>query len=189
MEARDKERIRSDCIPLLREVGCDESVVEHCIAVAELALELAIDYNHRENRARSRSRSHGHGRDSVNEKLVFTGALLHDIGRARSHGLNHGFVGGEIAKELGLEEPVVRIIQRHIGAGITAEEAKELGLPPANFMPDTREEKIVACADNLIDGTRRTGIEEATADLKAKFGEAHPSINRTKKLYEEVMGR
>lgn len=179
MEARDKERIRSDCIQLLREVGCDESVVEHCIAVAELALELAIDYNRRE----------GHARDTVDEKLVFTGALLHDIGRARSHGLNHGFVGGEIAKELGLEEPVVRIIQRHIGAGITAEEAKEMGLPPADFMPDTREEKIVACADNLIDGTRRTGIEEAIEDLKAKFGEAHPSINRTKKLYEDVMGR
>nr|QNO53158.1 hypothetical protein NDOAJMFA_00008 [Methanosarcinales archaeon ANME-1 ERB6] len=187
MEARDKERIRSDCIPLLREVGCDESVVEHCIAVAELALELALDYNRRESQARSCGR--GHGRDSVNEKLVFTGALLHDMGRARSHGLNHGFVGGEIAKELGLEEPVVRIIQRHIGAGITAEEAKELGLPPANFMPDTREEKIVACADNLIDGTRRTSIEEAIADLKAKLGDAHPSINRTKKLYEEVMGR
>ena len=185
MEARDKERIRSDCIQLLREVGCDESVVEHCIAVAELALELAIDYNRRENRARSR----GRGRDSVNEKLVFTGALLHDIGRARSHGLNHGFVGGEIAKELGLGEPVVRIIQRHIGAGITVEGAKEMGLPPANFMPETREEKIVACADNLIDGTRRTSIEEAIEALKAKFGEAHPSINRTKKLYEEVRGR
>ncbi|NQE05342.1 hypothetical protein C5S32_05685 [ANME-1 cluster archaeon GoMg1] len=185
MEARDKERIKSDCIQLLREVGCDKSVVEHCIAVAELALELALDYNHRKNRARG----HGYGRDSVNEKQVFTGALLHDIGRARSHGLNHGFVGGEIAKELGLEEPVVRIIQRHIGAGITAEEAKELGLPPVNFVPETREEKIVACADNLIDGTRRTGIEEAIEDLKAKLGEAHSSINRTKKLYEEVRGR
>jgi len=183
VEARDKERIRGNCIQLLREVGCDESVVEHCIAVAELALELALDYNRRESQARSRDR------DSVNEKLVFTGALLHDMGRARSHGLNHGFVGGEIAKELGLEEPVVRIIQRHIGAGITAEEAKEMGLPPANFMPDTREEKIVACADNLIDGTRRTSIEEAIGDLKAKFGEAHPSINRTKKLYEDVVGR
>ncbi|MGB7534054.1 MAG: TIGR00295 family protein [Halobacteriota archaeon] len=185
MEARDKERIRGNCIQLLREVRCDESVVEHCIAVAELALEIALDYNCRESQARSC----GHGRDSVNEKLVFTGALLHDMGRARSHGLNHGFVGGEIAKELGLEEPVVRIIQRHIGAGITAEEAKEMELPPANFMPETREEKIVACADNLIDGTRRTGIEEAIGDLKAKFGDAHPSINRTKKLYEEVIGR
>jgi len=183
VEARDKERIRGNCIQLLREVGCDESVVEHCIAVAELALELALDYNRRESQARSRDR------DSVNEKLVFTGALLHDMGRARSHGLNHGFVGGEIAKELGLEEPVVRIIQRHIGAGITAEEAKEMELPPANFMPETREEKIVACADNLIDGTRRTSIEEAIGDLKAKFGEAHPSINRTKKLYEDVVGR
>jgi len=186
VEARDKERIRGDCIQLLREVGCDESVVEHCIAVAELALEIALDYNHRENRVRSRG--HGRDRDSVNEKLVFTGALLHDIGRARSHGLNHGFVGGEIAKELKLPDNVVRIIQRHVGAGITAEEAKVLGLPAYDFIPETMEEKIVTDADNMINGARRTGIEEAIAELKAKLGKTHPSINRAIALHEEVMG-
>ncbi len=171
MEARDKKGIRRRCIKLLKEAGCDESVVEHCIAVAELALEIALQYN------------------SVDEKLVFEGALLHDIGRARSHGVDHGFVGGEIAKELGLEEKVVRIIQRHVGAGITAEEAEKVGLPPVNFVPETIEEKIVACADNLIDGTKRTKIEDAIEDLKDKLGDAHPSVKRMKMLHEEVMGR
>ena len=177
MEAGDKKRIRSECVKLLREVGCDESVVEHCIAVAELALEIAFNCNHSGDF------------DSVDEKLVFTGALLHDIGRARSHGVNHGFVGGEIAKELGLGEKVVRIIQRHVGAGISAEEAKEAGLPPVDFIPRTMEEKIVSCADNLIDGVNRTSIEEAIADLKNKLGDAHPSIKRARMLHEEVMGR
>ncbi len=171
MEARDKKGIRRGCIKLLREAGCDESVVEHCIAVAELALEIALHYN------------------SVDEKLVFEGALLHDIGRARSHGVDHGFVGGEIAKELGLEEKVVRIIQRHVGAGITAEEAEKVGLPPVDFVPETIEEKIVACADNLIDGTERTKIEDAIEDLKDTLGETHPSIKRAMTLHEEVMGR
>jgi len=173
----DRRRIRSECIGLLREVGCDEAVVEHCIAVAELALKIAFHYNHSE------------GHDSVDENLVFKGALLHDIGRARSHGVEHGFVGGEVARELGLEEKVVRIIQRHVGAGITAEEAKEVGLPPVDFIPETMEEKIVAHADNLMEGWRRTSIEHAIANLKEKLGEAHPSINRITRLHEEVMGK
>ncbi|MCK4476122.1 MAG: TIGR00295 family protein [Methanophagales archaeon] len=177
MEEGDKKRIRSECIKLLREVGCDESVVEHCIAVAELALEIALHHNHSE------------GYNSVDEKLIFEGALLHDIGRARSHGVDHGFVGGEMAKELGLEEKVVRIIQRHVGAGITAEEGKEMGLPPVDFVPETMEEKIVSCADNLIDGGRRTSIENAIEDLKDKLGETHPSIKRMIRLHKEVMGR
>lgn len=177
MEARDKKRIGSECIKLLRDVGCAESVVKHCIAVAELALEIALHYNR------------GEGYNRVDEKLIFKGALLHDIGRARSHGVDHGFVGGEMAKELGLEEKVVRIIQRHVGAGITAEEAKEVGLPPMDFVPETIEEKIVSCADNLIDGERRTSIEDAIEDLKGKLGEMHPSIKRMRTLHEEVMGR
>jgi len=172
VDARDKKRIKGECIKLLREAGCDEPVVEHCMAVAELALKIA--------------RRHY---DSVDEYLVFRGALLHDIGRARSHTVNHGFVGGEIAKELGLEEPVVRIIQRHVGTGITAEEAKEIGLPPVNFIPETMEEKIVAHADNLIDGVRRTGIEDAIEGFKDKLGDEHPSIRRARMLHEEVMGR
>lgn len=172
MEEENKRRIRSDCIRLLRGVGCDEGVIKHCIAVAELALEIVCRHY-----------------DSVDENLVFKGALLHDIGRTRSHGVDHGFVGGEIARDLGLDEKVVRIIQRHVGAGITAEEAKEVGLPPVDFMPETTEEKIVAHADNLIDGWRRTSIEHAIENLKDKLGESHPSIRRTTTLHEEVMGR
>lgn len=171
MEEEIKRRILNECIGLLREVGCDEAVIKHCIAVAELALEIARRHH-----------------DSVDEKLVFRGALLHDIGRARSHGVDHGFVGGELARELRLDENVVRIIQRHVGAGITAEEAKEVGLPSIDLMPETMEEKIVAHADNLIDGSRRTSIEDAIVNLKDKLGESHPSLKRMRALHKEVIG-
>ncbi len=172
MEEETKKEISRECIGLLRAVGCDEGVIKHCIAVAELALEI----------------THHQHYGTVDEELIFRGALLHDIGRAQSHGIDHGFVGGEIARELGLEESIVRIIQRHVGAGITAEEAKETGLPSVDFMPETMEEKIVAHADNLIDGGRRTSIENAISDLKAKLGDSHPSIKRTIALHKEVMG-
>ena len=112
MEEEDKRLIRDECIKLMRDLGCKARVIEHCVAVSELALELA--------------RSYYYGR--VDEKLIFRGALLHDIGRCHTHGIDHGFVGGEVAKALKLDGRVVRIIQRHVGAGITAEEAKEYGI-------------------------------------------------------------
>lgn len=172
MEEETKEKISSECIRLLRAVGCDGEVIKHCNAVAELALEIARrHYN------------------TVNEELIFRGALLHDMGRARSHGIAHGVVGGEMARELGLEESLVRIIQRHVGAGITVEEAEEVGLPPVDLIPETMEEKIVAHADNLIAGWKRTSIEDAIANLKAKLGESHPSIKRMIALHEAVMER
>jgi len=178
VEEADKRRIRGECVKLLRAAGCEEAVIKHCIAVAELALEIA---------AASKNKN-GNENKSIDEELVFTGALLHDIGRARSHGVEHGFLGGEIAKSLGLDDELVKIIQRHVGAGITAEEAKQLGLPRISLMPETMEEKIVAYADSLIEGTRRTSIEHALSNLKKKLGESHPAVARLKKLHEEVTG-
>ena len=177
MEEADKRRIRGECVKLLRAAGCEEAVIKHCIAVAELALEIAASKN-----------KNGNENKSIDEELVFTGALLHDIGRARSHGVEHGFLGGEIAKSLGLDDRLVKIIQRHVGAGITAEEAKQLRLPRISLMPETMEEKIVAYADSLIEGTRRTSIEHALSNLKKKLGESHPAVARLKKLHEEVTG-
>jgi uncharacterized protein len=172
VEEEDKKVIRDECITLLRDAGCKARVIEHCVAVSELALEFARRY---------------YGR--VDEKLIFRGALLHDIGRSRTHGIDHGFVGGEVAKLLKLDGRVVRIIQRHVGAGITTEEAKELGLPQdVEFMPRTMEEKIVTHADNLIDGVKRKSIELEIAHLKAKLGENHPSIKRMIALHKEVTG-
>lgn len=173
MEEAIKEEIKRECIELLRAAGCDEGVIKHCTAVAECAVEIA----------------HCHHNDRVDEALVFRGALLHDLGRARSHGIDHGFVGGELARELGLDERLVGIIQRHVGAGITAEEAKEAGLPPRDFMPETMEEKIVAHADNLIEDQKRTSIEAEIATIKAKLGASHPAIMRMIALHKEVTGR
>jgi len=176
VEEADKRRLRSECVKLLRAAGCEEAVIKHCIAVAELALEIAAA-----NKKRNKNKN-------IDEELIFTGALLHDMGRACSHGVEHGFLGGELAKASGLDDRLVKIIQRHVGAGITAEEAKQLGLPPISLMPETIEEKIVAYADCLIEGTRRTSVEHAISNLKKKLGARHPAVERLKKLHEEVMG-
>ena len=68
--------------------------------------------------------------DSTTTDLISRGALLHDIGRSRTHGIEHAYLGADILRRRGLDEPIVRIVERHIGAGIDPEEAAELGLPP-----------------------------------------------------------
>ena len=93
--------------------------------------------------------------------MVEAGALLHDIGRSKTHDIRHALEGVKIARSYGVPEEVIKIIERHIGAGLPAMEAKKLGLPARDFIPETIEEKIVCHADNLIDKDKRQDIEKA----------------------------
>jgi uncharacterized protein len=122
----------------------------------------------------------------VDIRLVEAGALLHDIGRSRSHEVDHAVVGAEIARGLGLSEKLVLIIERHIGAGIPVDEAKELGLPVRSYVPVSLEEKIVSYADKLIAGRCEVGIEVTIRDFSDKLGESHPSLQRLRGLDAEM---
>ncbi|KAF5414541.1 MAG: Ribonuclease Y [Candidatus Methanogaster sp.] len=113
-----------DTLHLLHKAGCPPDVIAHAHAVAKYALEIAERYN-------ARHRNH------ADIELVITGALLHDIGRARSNGVDHAVAGAEIAQAFGLDERIVRIIKRHIGAGIPKEEAERLGLPREDYLSFT----------------------------------------------------
>jgi len=78
--------------------------------------------------------------------------MLHDIGRSRSHTVAHAQEGAAILRGLGMREDVVRVVERHIGAGLTANECSLLGLLPRTCVPQSLEEQIVANADNLVHG-------------------------------------
>ena len=80
----------------------------------------------------------------INIELVEAGALFHDLGRSKTHTVDHAIVGAQIAQSIGLPETVINIIKRHVGAGITAEEAQMLGWPKDIYVPQTLEEKIVS---------------------------------------------
>ncbi len=154
-------------IDLLRGVNCPQSVIDHCIAVAEFASEMAEHCD-------------------ADKEIVLIGALLHDIGYARSNGIKHALVGADIARDLGLDGRIVDIIERHIGAGIPSDEAEALGLPKKDYMPKRLEEKIVAHADNLTRHTTRITIDEAISSIQRKLGKEHPSIERMKRLHGEL---
>jgi len=139
----------TECIELLEKSGCSEKVIKHCMAVRDVAVKIAKKAN-------------------ADVKLVEAGALLHDIGRSKTHGIYHAVEGAKIAKKLGLPESIVRIIERHIGAGLPAEEAKKLGLPVKDYIPVTLEEKIVCHADSLVDNDKQQRIERELEKILAK---------------------
>jgi uncharacterized protein len=120
----------------------------------------------------------------INIELVEVGALLHDLGRSQTHTIDHAIAGAQIAQSIGLPEPVVRIIKRHVGAGITTEEAKMLGWPKDVYAPVTLEEKIVSFSDKLIDRSRRMPIETEIERLQMK--NKPQAAKRVRKLNDEI---
>lgn len=149
-----------DAIALLIKYGCSGEVIGHCKAVAEYAKKLANDIK---GCAEKKGRT-----IDIDIGAVFLGGLLHDIGRSKTHGIEHAVAGAAIAIEEGLDCKLVNIIERHIGAGIPREEAKALGLPEKDYLPITLEEKIVAHADNLVIGRKVVALDEAIANLRKK---------------------
>lgn len=156
-------------IELLEKENTPENVIEHCKAVYEKAMKIAANF------------------DNVDEDLIRKGALLHDIGRSRTHGITHAIAGVEIAKTYGYPDDVLNIIERHIGAGITAEEAVKLGLPEKSYVPQTLEEKIVAHADNLISGTKEVDIDFVIEKWQRNIEDSDDNIERLKKLDDELI--
>ena len=161
---------REQSLQLLRENQCPEKVINHCKAVAKLALETA-----------SILKEKGF---QIDFALVEAGALLHDIGRSKTHTVHHAVIGAEIARSAGLPDSLVSIIKRHVGGGITAAEAEKLGWPQDVYVPASLEEKIVSYADKLIENGRRAPIdvtaEKLSGELKCEAAE------RVRKLYEEI---
>jgi uncharacterized protein len=165
---------RDEALRILGDAGCCRGVVEHCLQVTGVAMRLAEAFRER-------------GFD-VDLALVESGALLHDLGRSRTHGIRHGVVGGELARGMGLPEALVRVIERHIGAGIPDEEAEELGLPRGNYVPESLEEKIVAYADKLVEGGREVEFEVTLEKTAEELGGDHPALGRLRALRDEIVG-
>lgn len=126
---------------LLRNAGCSHKVIAHCRAVTDCALEYAGN------------------NPLINRELLEAGAMLHDIGRGRTHSIHHAQAGADMCRTLLFNEPVARIVECHTGAGLTADESTLLHLLPRDCIPRSPEERILAHADNLMEGTHKGSIE------------------------------
>jgi len=164
---------RSEALNFLAKAGCSPKVIEHCRNVSRFAVKLGKAFQKK-----------GFKTDI---QLLEVGGLLHDIGRSKTHGVDHALIGGQIAHSFGLPSAIVRIIERHAGGGIPKEEAKKLGWPIRDYLPQTLEEKIVCYADKRVEGLRLVPIKRALKTYASSLGENHPALGRIEKLHEEIV--
>lgn len=156
-------------LKILKQEETPENVIEHSKAVYKKAMAIAANFK------------------NADKDLIKKGALLHDIGRSKTHGISHAVEGAKIVKQYGYPEEVQNIVERHIGAGITEEESVKLGLPKKSYIPQTIEEKIVAHADNLLSGTKDVDIDFDIAKWKRKIDKPEENIKRLIELDNELI--
>ncbi len=124
------------CYKLCMDRGMDQDLMKHTIQVLENAVKIQTRFG-------------------ADLQLIMAGAMLHDIGRTETHGVDHGVVGADIVREHGWDEELAKIVERHVGGGISKEEAVQQGLPKKDMMPTSLEEKIICHADNTAGGDGR----------------------------------
>jgi uncharacterized protein len=136
----------------------------------------------------------------LDAELVRAGCLLHDIGVYRLYDtegrldhpnyIRHGLLGHQILEAEGFPETLRRFCSHHTGVGLTRHdiESQSLPLPPADYLAETEEERLVMYADKFhtksrpsvflspdeyATHVRRFGEDKVTAfqALRAEFGE------------------
>lgn len=160
---------REFALDLLRRLKIPLSVRRHSEKVASKALEIAQSVK----------------KVKVDMNLIEIGALLHDIGRTKTHSFKHALIGGKILKQRGFSEKLVRICETHILGGLDKEDAKKVGLPERDYLPRTIEEKIICLADKHTAGTRDVSIENRFRRWFQKYGRSKILL-KSKKRIEEI---
>jgi len=151
-------------LQLLKKEKCSEHIINHSIAVKNKAMEIAKHF------------------DEVDLEVIEKGALLHDIGRSKTNDITHAIEGAKLAKKYGYSDEIIRIIERHVGAGISEEESTKIGLPKKSYVPKTMEEKIVAHSDNLINGVEEVDVDFVVSKWKDKIENPDENIERLLEL-------
>jgi uncharacterized protein len=167
-------------VALLRRAGVSPDDVEHSVRVARKALDVA-----RRTGA------------AVDLEFVGRAALFHDLGKAQTHAIEHGRLGAEAGRKLGLPENVTAVMEKHIRGGLTPAEARELGLPEKDYTLHTLEERIIIYSDRLVDiitdGVVRTEPEaeerfEEILATNVRYGKNQTTLARYLGYHREIQG-
>jgi len=151
---------------LLKKMKVPYHVRRHSLKVAEKALAIAEKIT----------------KVKVDLNLIEIGALLHDIGRSKTHGFKHALIGGKILRERGFPEELAKICETHILGGLDKEDAKVVGLPEREFLPNSIEEKIICLADKHMAGTREVSIEQRFRKWFLKYGKTKILLKSKKRI-------
>lgn len=122
-----------------------EIYMRHCRSVADFALEINKHLN-----------------PPLDPAEVEAAAMLHDIGmfltdspKIECHGnakyIQHGPLGAELLRSLGVSDEIANVAERHTGAGITVEDIESQNLPmeKRDYSPRTTLEKLICYADKF----------------------------------------
>ncbi|MEA3286045.1 MAG: HDIG domain-containing protein [Candidatus Marinimicrobia bacterium] len=126
---------------------------KHCFAVAQAALRVGSVLN--EFR-------------SIDLEFLWSAALLHDIGRYRTHDpIKHGVEGYHLLTKLGHHQEAF-VCASHILFGLDAAEAELAGLPARDFIPNSIEEQLIPLVDFMIEFDEPTTLDERFASLRKR---------------------
>jgi len=159
---------REHALELLKKLKISTHIRKHSIAVARKAMKIA-------NKIK---------KVKVNKNLVEIGAILHDIGRAKSHGFDHSLIGSKMLRNMGYPKELALICERHILGGLDAEDAESVGLPKKNYIPNSLEEKIVCLADKFFTGHKEVSIEFRFQKWFKKYGRTKILVKSKKRIDE-----
>lgn len=136
---------------ILNKYGNGAPWIKHCLAVSSLATYLSNIFA---------------TRYLVNIEFVRTAALLHDIGRFKTHHpIKHGVEGYNLLTELGYVNEAF-ICASHILYGLSSSEAEQYGLPRNDFIPISFEERLIPLVDFLIEHDRPVLLRERFEHLR-----------------------
>ncbi|MDD5111846.1 MAG: HDIG domain-containing protein [Candidatus Altiarchaeota archaeon] len=144
----------------------DNHIARHCKATERKAVEIA-----------EKIKANG---IEIDVKLVRTGALLHDIGRCKTHKIEHNYEGAKMLRELGFEK-LARAVERH-GANIFAD---------IHHSEMTLEEKVIFIADKYTEEDRHVTLDErfkSVIERRRRHGklEEIPQIEKAREVTERI---
>lgn len=134
----------------------------------------------------------------LSDDAIEAAAMLHDIGIYLTdaagigcHGtepyIRHGILGAALLRNEGADEEIAAVAERHTGAGITADDIKQMSLPipEGDYMPRTLLERLICYADKFYSKSsdmKEKPLEKVRASM---LRHSQPTLERFEALHNE----
>jgi len=167
-----------EALALLHRHGGDAAWIRHCKAVSCVAARVGT----------LMTPTYG-----LDVEYLTVGALLHDIGRYKTHDpIMHGVEGYRLLTALGHHREAF-ICASHILCGMPRAEASRFGLPDRDFLPQTMEQRLVPMLDSLVEFDRPTTLAQRVFSINRRYhdnawflGRMEQAAATARKLLEEL---
>lgn len=151
----------------------DASWIRHCTAVSRVAARVGALMT---------------TKCELDLEYLTVGALLHDIGRYKTHDpIMHGVEGYRLLTELGHHREAF-ICASHLLCGITRDEAVRFGLPDRDFLPRRMEQRLVPMIDSLVEFDRPTTLEQRVLSIYRRYHGNAWFLDRMRRAAETARG-